>query len=86
MFFIKFTDRPRTIVLVPCDHQVLCSVCAPSVVICPLCRQDIRNKKIVPSNLSTLNTTNEQWKLNFQILSNEKSPEENPVQREIQCR
>jgi hypothetical protein len=43
----KNKDRPRTIVLVPCDHQVLCSICAPNVLCCPLCRADIRNRKQV---------------------------------------
>ncbi|CAG7819741.1 unnamed protein product [Allacma fusca] len=51
----KNKDRPRTIVLVPCDHQVLCSICAPNVLCCPLCRADIRNRKQV--SLPPLKTT-----------------------------
>merc|ERR1712196_178698 len=37
-------DNPRSIVLQPCWHHVLCSSCAESLSICPICRTPILAK------------------------------------------
>merc|ERR1712072_1142571 len=37
-------DRPRCVVLQPCWHHVLCSLCAPSLARCPICRTPIAER------------------------------------------
>jgi len=41
----KMKDRPRSVVVLPCDHQVLCSSCGPIARSCPLCGNAILSRK-----------------------------------------
>ncbi|CAL8092652.1 unnamed protein product [Orchesella dallaii] len=50
----KQKDKPRTIVLLPCDHQVLCNNCYAVARSCPLCGAAILSRKVAsqyPSDL-----------------------------------
>jgi len=42
----KQKDKPRTIVLLPCDHQVLCHNCYSIARNCPLCGAAILSRKV----------------------------------------
>lgn len=35
----------RGVVLVPCFHFALCSICAPGISECPLCREGVQERK-----------------------------------------
>ena len=41
--------QPRSVVLVPCGHLVLCRACAahPNMHVCPVCRAPIRHRQVV---------------------------------------
>ncbi|OXA55452.1 probable serine/threonine-protein kinase ndrD isoform X2 [Folsomia candida] len=45
----KVPDRQRTVLALPCEHQVLCVNCGPVIRACPLCGNPILSRK--PSNL-----------------------------------
>ena len=38
-------ERERGIVLVPCSHFTLCTVCAPDISECPVCRTDVQERR-----------------------------------------
>lgn len=54
-----FADRQRTVLALPCEHQVLCVNCGPVIRACPLCGNPILSRK--PSNLMPHNNNMDLW-------------------------
>ena len=40
-------ERPRAVVLLPCRHLSLCTLCAAGVTVCPMCRGAVEQAMVV---------------------------------------